>query len=146
MRKDEEPIVAEETFDVPVETVWDAITKVDLMRQWYFDNIPAFEAEVGFETRFDVQSEGRNFLHIWRVKEAVPNRKLTYSWRFQEYPGDSDAVWELFEENGGTRLRLTIVVHEDFPDEDAPELRRDSCVAGWEYFINGRLKEYLAGA
>ena len=143
MRRDEEPIVVEETFEVPVETVWDSITKVDLMRQWYFDNIPEFEAEVGFETSFNIESEGRNFLHLWRVKEAVPNRKIVHTWRFEGYPGDSDAAWELFEEDGGTRLRLTITVHEDFPQE-FPELRRDSCVAGWEYFINGRLKEYLA--
>ena len=144
MKKDEEPIVVEETFAVPVTAVWDSITKVDLMRQWYFDNIPAFEPEVGFETRFNVESEGRSFLHLWRVKEVVPHRKITHSWKYQDYPGDSDAVWELFEEKGGTRLRLTIKVYEDFPD-DIPELRRESCVAGWRYFINGRLKEYLAG-
>ena len=145
MRRDEEPIVVEETFAVPVATVWDSITKADLMRRWYFDNIPAFEAQVGFETSFNIEVEDRSYLHLWRVKEVVPNRKLVYTWRFEGYPGDSDAIWELFEEDGGTRLRLTIEVHQDFPQE-FPELRRDSCVAGWRYFINGRLKEYLAGA
>jgi hypothetical protein len=37
---------------------------------------------------------------------------------------------------------LTVEVLEDFPD-DIPEFRRESCIGGWNYFINHRLKEYL---
>lgn len=145
MKRGDEPIVVEQTFHAPVEAVWNAITQVDLMRQWYFDNIPAFEARVGFETQFNVESEGRDFLHLWRVIEAVPNRKIAYTWRFEDYPGDADAVWELSEEGGGTRLTLTVNVREDFP-EDVPEFTREACIAGWHFFLKGRLKEYLERA
>jgi uncharacterized protein YndB with AHSA1/START domain len=34
MRKDDEPIIVEQTFNTSIETVWDAITKVERMRQW----------------------------------------------------------------------------------------------------------------
>lgn len=63
MKETEEPVIVEQTFDASVETVWNAITVLDQMRQWYFENIPSFRPEVGFETQFDVQNEDRHFLH-----------------------------------------------------------------------------------
>lgn len=142
MKKDDDPVVVEQTYTTSIENVWNAITEIDLMRQWYFDNIPTFKPEVGFETQFNIENEGRNFLHLWRVTEVEPMKKLTYTWKFKEYPGDSYVVWELFGQDNSTTLRLTVVVEEDFPD-DIPEFQRESCVGGWQYFINGRLKEFL---
>jgi uncharacterized protein YndB with AHSA1/START domain len=142
MRKSDEPVIVEQTFAAPPDIVWNAITEIDQMRQWYFENIPAFEPEVGFETQFNVQSESRNFLHMWRVTEVVPGKRITYTWKFAEYPGDSFVVWELFEQDDGTKLRLTVVIEEDFPEE-MPEFKRESCLEGWEYFIGKSLKEYL---
>ena len=69
MRKEDEPIVVEQTFNASIETVWNAITDIDQMRQWYFENIPSFEPKVGFETQFNVQCQGRDFLHMWKVTE-----------------------------------------------------------------------------
>jgi uncharacterized protein YndB with AHSA1/START domain len=112
------------------------------MRSWFFENIPAFKPEVGFETGFDVQSQRRNFHHLWRVTEVIPNRKLTYQWKYREYPGDSFVTFELSTEDGKTKLTLTALVVEDFPD-DIPEFRRESCLAGWTYFIQDRLKTFL---
>jgi uncharacterized protein YndB with AHSA1/START domain len=61
----DEPVVVEQTFNSSTETVWKAITDIDQMHQWYFKNIPEFKPEVGFETQFNVQSQDRNFLHMW---------------------------------------------------------------------------------
>ena len=41
MKASDEPIVVEQTFNADIDTVWKSITEVDLMRQWYFDNIPS---------------------------------------------------------------------------------------------------------
>ena len=142
MKASEDPIVVEQTFDAVPEAVWKAITDIDQMRQWYFENIPDFKPEVGFETSFNVKSGERDFLHMWKVTEVVPGRKISYDWKFESYPGDSYVVFELFKEETGTRLRLTDVVRKDFPD-DIPEFKRESCIGGWEYFRKGRLKEYL---
>ena len=142
MKKTDEPIVVEQTFNASIETVWKAITDIDLMRQWYFENIPSFEPEVGFETQFDVQSESRNFLHLWTVTDVDPPQKIAYRWRYEEYPGDSIVTFQLSEVDGATRLTLTVHVLEDFPD-DIPEFRRESCMEGWHYFIGKRLKAFL---
>lgn len=142
MKTTDEPIVVEQTFNSSIESVWKSISDIGEMRKWYFENIPAFKPEVGFETRFNVQSEERNFLHIWKVTDVQPMKLIKYSWEFEEYPGKSTAAFEISKENNKTKLRLTVEVLKDFPD-DIPEFKRESCRAGWEYFINGRLKDYL---
>ena len=63
-----EPIVVERTYHAPVKAVWEAITNVDKMRQWYFPSLGEFEPEVGFETRFDVWHDDKIFVHIWKVR------------------------------------------------------------------------------
>lgn len=142
MKAGEAPVVVEQILEVRKETVWRAITEIDLMRQWYFENIPDFKAEVGFETQFNVSSGDRNFPHKWHVTEVVPFERLLYDWSYDNYPGDAFVTWELFDEGNSTRLRLSVHVREDFPD-DIPEFTRESCIAGWEYFIKERLKAYL---
>ncbi|MBL4887182.1 MAG: SRPBCC domain-containing protein, partial [Flavobacteriaceae bacterium] len=57
MKHTDPPIIAEQILNAPIGRVWKAITQVDQMHQWFFDNIPSFKAEVGFETQFNVKSE-----------------------------------------------------------------------------------------
>ena len=142
MKVTEAPVNVEETFKVSAEAVWNAITVIDEMREWYFENIPAFEARVGFETQFMVTNEGREFPHMWKVTEVVPLKKISYDWRFAGYPGVGLVTFELTGQGGATTLSLTNAVLEDFPD-DVPEFERDSCLAGWQYFIGQSLRGYL---
>ena len=142
MRAHDEPVIVEQIFDASVDTVWNSITEIDQMRQWYFENIPSFKPEVVFETQFNVQSGDRNFLHKWKVTEVMPLKKITYNWKYEVYPGDSFVVFELFGQNNLTVLRLTHKVLESFP-QDIPEFRRESGVEGWTYFIKQCLKEFL---
>lgn len=142
MKTTDPPVIVEETYEAPVDEVWKALTEIDRMRQWYFDNIPDFAAEVGFETRFVVSNEGRDFPHRWRVTEVEPGRRIVYDWSFDNYPGDGFVEFELSPLESGTHLKLTNGVREEFPD-DVPEFRRESCVGGWQYFLKDRLKSYL---
>jgi len=142
MKKEEEPIIIEETFNVPVETVWNAITQVEQMCKWFFENIPSFKPEIGFETEFNVQNQDRNFLHKWKVTEVEPLKKISYNWKYEDYPGDSFVVFELFNENNKTKLILKHQVTESFP-QDIPEFKRESGIEGWNYFIKNTLKAFL---
>jgi uncharacterized protein YndB with AHSA1/START domain len=142
MRKNEEPIVVEQIFKTSAKTVWNTITSIDQMRQWYFENIPYFKPEVGFETQFNVQGKERNFTHLWKVTKVIPFKMISYNWKYEGISGDSCIKFELSEDNKITKLRLTHKVLEDFPD-DIPEFKRESGVEGWKFFINKRLKEFL---
>jgi len=142
MKTTDKSIIVEQTFNQSIETVWNSITRVELMRQWFFDNIPAFESKVGFETQFNIATPNRNFIHLWRVTEVIPLKKITSNWKYEGYQGDSFVTFELFRENDLTKLKLTTKVVESFP-EDIPEFKRESGLEGWNYFICKKLKEFL---
>lgn len=137
-----DPIIVEQVFSAPRTVVWKAITDKDQMRQWFFEPITDFEPEVGFETEFDVQCEGQNYPHQWKVTEVLPEKKITYDWRYGGYPGNSTVTWELSETPDGTRLKLAHEGHETFP-QDNPVFSRESGEAGWSYFIHESLKAFL---
>ena len=136
------PIIAEQSFNIPIEKVWNAITEVEQMRQWYFDNIPDFRPEVGFETRFNVQSNGMDFMHLWKITEVIPQKKIAYSWNYEDYDGDAWVEFELSEKLNGTELTLSCFGIESFSN-DIPDFTRESCQAGWDYFIKDSLPKFL---
>ena len=142
MKETFEPIIVEQSFNSSITNVWDAITKADQMRQWFFENIESFTPEVGFETQFNVQTPNRNFLHIWKLTEVVPGKKIVCNWKYGGYSGDSFVTFELSEVGNQTKLRLTHEVIENFP-QDIPEFERKSGVEGWNYFIKDSLKKFL---
>ncbi len=45
MKKGDDPIIVEQFFNRSIESVWKAITEVEQMRQWFFENIPEFKRE-----------------------------------------------------------------------------------------------------
>lgn len=137
-----EPIVIETWFAAKPEVVWRAITDPVLMRQWYFEAVEDFRPEVGFETAFDVESGDRVFRHQWKVTDAVPGERITYTWEFEGIAGIGATEWRLTPTDGGTRLTLVNTGLETFPSE-IPEFSPESCRAGWEYFIEGNLSRYL---
>ena len=61
--KNGESIESEVDLPVLMDAAWQAITDLERMRQWYFPMLPDFKAEVGFSVEFNVECEGRNFLH-----------------------------------------------------------------------------------
>jgi len=114
MKKDEQPVEVEQSFNVSTDVIWRAITDLDQMQKWYFDNIPDFKPEIGLKTQFDVNSGERIFRHLWKVIEVIPNKKLVYNWKYEGYAGDSNIIFELFENQNITTLRLTTQVLESY--------------------------------
>ena len=137
-----DPIVVEQTFSAPIAVVWKAITDRDQMRRWFFEPMTDFKPEVGFEAAFDVECEGQNYPHRWKVTEVVADRRIVYDWRYEGYSGDSSVMWELSETPDGTKLKLTHKVREAFP-QDNPIFSRESGVAGWTYLVQESLKDFL---
>ena len=142
MKTTDEPIVVIQEFDTSAENLWNAITKPEEMRTWFFENMNDFKPEPGFKTQFPVKSGERTFTHQWTVMEVIPLKRITLNWRYKEYPGDSFINFDLEQENRSVKLRVTTTVAKDFPDE-IPEFTTESCLGGWKYFICGRLKDYF---
>jgi uncharacterized protein YndB with AHSA1/START domain len=136
-------IMIERTFTVPAEKVWKAITDVNQMKQWYFPQLENFKPEEGFETEFNVHHEGRDYLHIWKVKQVVPLKKISVEWSYGGYPGNSVVSFELFAQGDKTKLVLTHEGIETFNPERYPELAKENFIAGWTQFMDKELKEFL---
>jgi uncharacterized protein YndB with AHSA1/START domain len=137
-----EPFVIERIFDAPVEKVWKAITDKDEMKQWYFD-LEAFKPEVGFEFSFSGEGhKGERYIHHCKITDVVKEQKLRYSWSYEGYEGMSYVCFELFPDNGKTKLRLTHEGLESFPQNN-PDFAKESFTAGWTEIIGKILKEYL---
>ena len=139
------PIVVEQTYKVAVPVVWRAITDAEQMPKWFFESIESFKPEVGFETQFNVHAGGKDYLHVWKVTEVVPNKRIAYTFNFGGYEGEGLVVWELSEVADGTKLTLTHTGIEAFAQfaQDDPAFKRESGEAGWKYFLKESLKGYL---
>lgn len=137
-----EPIVVEQFISRSVGDVWNALTKWDIMIKWYFENIPAFESKVGFETQFPVQSETRTFTHVWKVTGVDEFKSIDCNWSYTEYEGDCNVRFEVEPQHNGTLVRVISTVLSEFPS-DIPEFEPESCRGGWTYFLNERLKPFM---
>jgi uncharacterized protein YndB with AHSA1/START domain len=136
------PITIERIFDAPIAKVWDALTNPNEMKLWYFD-LPGFKAEVGYKFQFTGgQEDGIQYLHLCEVTEIIESKRLTYSWRYDGYAGNSFVTFDLSDENGKTRLNFSHSGIETFP-EDNPDLAKKNFVTGWDHIINISLKDYL---
>src|ERR1700738_2784438 len=100
------PIVKEVLLEASPERVWRALTNREEMKEWYFD-IKQFRPEPGFEFSFYGEKDGEKFLHICRIMEVMPQRKISYTWGYEGKEGESLVSFELFPEGNKTRLRLT---------------------------------------
>ncbi len=134
------PFIIERTYNATADRVWQAITDRDKMEQWYF-KLKEFKPEVGFEFEFEGGPPEKTFLHLCKVTEVIPGKKLTHSWRYDGYEGNSFVTWEIFEEDDKTRVKLTHAGLETFPT--IPEFAKENFVMGWTDILGRMLKEYL---
>jgi uncharacterized protein YndB with AHSA1/START domain len=136
------PFVIERILNASIEVVWKAITEKDQMKQWYFD-LAAFRAEVGFEFEFiGGPEDGIQYQHVCQVTEVIPERKLTYSWRYEGYDGISYVTFELTAEGQSTHIKLTHTGLETFPASN-PDFAKENFAQGWTEIIGSSLKAYV---
>jgi uncharacterized protein YndB with AHSA1/START domain len=135
-------VVVERLLDAPVKKVWDAISNNEAMQKWYF-KLKEFRPEVGFEFEFEGGPPDKSYIHKCKVTEAIPQKKLAYSWRFEGYKGNSVVTFELFPEGDKTKLRLTHSGLDTFVENNNPDLDAHNFAAGWEDIIGRSLKVFV---
>jgi uncharacterized protein YndB with AHSA1/START domain len=137
-----DPLVIERTYDAPIDKVWSALTNNDELQKWYF-KLEEFKPEVGFKFDFlGGPDEGPQYLHLCEITELVEGKKIAYTWRYDNYPGNSTVRWELFDKGEQTLLRLTHEGVHTFA-ENGKDFAKESFQGGWTYFVHTALKDYL---
>jgi uncharacterized protein YndB with AHSA1/START domain len=135
-------LIIERTYNAPIEKVWKAITDKNQMKQWYFD-LDEFRAEKGFRFSFYGEREGIKFLHKCEVLEAEPVTRLSYSWRYEGYPGNSIVTFDLNREsNNKTRLVLTHSGLDSLVDGHT-DFTRDNFAEGWNHIAGESLRNFV---
>ena len=136
------PIVKEIIVNASPSVVWKAITNYEDMLIWYFD-LPGFTPEVGYEFSFFAETaDATKYLHLCVIQEVEVNKKLSYTWKYDGYEGNSLVVFELVPDGPTTLVRLTHSGLETFP-EDNKDLRKENFNGGWEAIIRESLKHYV---
>ena len=135
-------VIVEEIINAPIEKVWQAITNKEKMKQWYF-SLDEFKPILGFEFKFEGEGhKGEKYIHICKVTEVIPNKKLQYSWQYENHVGYSLVTFELFAEEKQTRVKLT---HEGLStfSQDNPDFAIESFTNGWKQLIITSLKKFI---
>jgi uncharacterized protein YndB with AHSA1/START domain len=63
----------------PIQKVWDAITKPELVKKWQFGSDLITDWKVGSDIRFSTEWEGKIFEQWGKVLEVKPNNLIRYS-------------------------------------------------------------------
>lgn len=114
------------TFDAAPARVFDALTRPDLLAQWFAPSdeltvvVDRFEEKVGGSYRIEMRHQkGDVHTAIGEIREIDRPNRLVYTWKWEggEMP-DTLVTWELSADEAGTELVLT---HEQFPNEEAKE-------------------------
>lgn len=136
-----QPIIIETTLHAPVEKIWQALTVNEQMKQWYFQ-LEEFKPEVGFTFQFEGGDDKQTFLHLCRVTEVAPNKKLSHTWQYQGQPEATLVTWELFDEGENTRVKLT---HEGLEKiaHHGPAFAQNNFAEGWNAIIGTSLKNHV---
>jgi uncharacterized protein YndB with AHSA1/START domain len=137
-----QPLIVERTLNAPVSKVWEALTDNEKMKQWYF-KLDSFEPRVGFEFSFTGQgAKGEKYVHLCRITTVEPEKKLSYTWVYQDFPGNSEVSFELFPEGDKTLVRITHTGLETMP-KNHPDFGVESFSKGWNYILGESLKKFV---
>jgi uncharacterized protein YndB with AHSA1/START domain len=124
------------TISVPVEDVWNEITKTGSVQRPLYNTVLDIDLRPGGRLRYSSPDRRRVFV-AGEVLEVDPPRRLRHTHIFAMKPEPPTVVtWELEPVEGGTRVTLT---HAGWTDEHtAPEKHE----AGWREIL-GLLKSEL---
>ena len=128
-------------FPHPTETVWEYLTKPELMEQWLMKN--DFQPIIGFDFQFQtkpIPSLDFDGICYCRVLEIVPFKKLSSSWKCGPGEGkitlDSIVVWKLQPTDKGTEVFLE---HSGFAKEETLDFY-NGFMHGWVEKLNNIAK------
>jgi uncharacterized protein YndB with AHSA1/START domain len=135
-----QPLTKEVILHAPVSRVWGTLTDKEQLKQWCFD-MNAFKPEPGFEFQFYGEKDGTKFLHLCKVLEAEPQKKMKWLWTYKDVPGETYVTFELFPQGDQTGLRLTHDNLESLPQDE--NYAKSNFVEGWNMILGELLPKFL---
>ena len=122
---------------VPVQRVWDEITKRGVVQRSLYNTVLDCDLTPGSRLRYYSPDRSRVFI-VGEVVEVVPLKRFSYTYTFTTWKTGAPTLvtWELAEEAGGCRVTVT---HSGWnTDHKAPH----KTASGWQEIL-GLLKREL---
>lgn len=101
------------TIKASVGKVWDALTKTEIVKQYFFGANQQTDWKVGSPITWTGDYEGKSYIDKGIVREYVPNQRLSYdylsSWSGLEDKPENylQVTYEVKPVEGGTELAIT---------------------------------------
>jgi hypothetical protein len=127
-------------MDVPLQRVWNEITKTGRVQRALFNTVLETDLEPGSLLRYYSPDHKRVFI-VGVVVEVDPPRKFSHTYWFTTWKrgGPTLVTWELVEEAGGCRVTIT---HSGWtPDHDVYE----QTAGGWRQILELLKQELETG-
>ena len=113
----------------PVQKVWDALTKPELVKKWQYGSDLVTDWKVEGDIRFRTEWQGKVFEQWGKILHVLPNKKIMYS-LFAPRPDLEDKPENYFvmsyilsEENG--KVKLEIIQEDNRPGAKQESLQGD---------------------
>jgi len=123
------------TYSHSLETVWEYLTKPELIEQWLGKT--DFQPKVGHKFRFISPYGNHSYCEVLEIN---PFTKLSYSWQknsaINNKPFNSKVVWTLVPKGNGTELQLVHTGFTALEDVIAHEAGWNTCLKQFEERIN----------
>jgi uncharacterized protein YndB with AHSA1/START domain len=128
-------------IDAPAGKVWEALTRPEIIKQYFFNTDIHTDWKVGGPIRFTGEWQGKSYEDRGTVLAFETNRRISYTYwssmsGIEDLPENYVTVtYKLSEEQGKTRLEIT---QDNIPDEKTKEHSEEN----WNKVLNN-LKQLL---
>ncbi len=110
------------TIKATIEKVWDALTKAEMVKQYFFGTELITDWKVGKEIIFQGEWEGKKYKDRGEVLEYVPYKKLAYSY-LSNWSGMEDNpenyLWICYEVNSNGNFTDLTISQSNYDEERA---------------------------
>jgi uncharacterized protein YndB with AHSA1/START domain len=141
-------IVLTRVFDAPRHLVFDAFSKPELLKRWFGPRgwslvVCEVDLKVGGGFRFVMRGpDGREMGMRGVYREIAPPERSVHMESFDDYPGESQVTAVFVEQEGKTRLTVTVL----YPSQEVRDLVIQSGMEHGAAESYDKLAELLASA
>lgn len=137
------PLKIVREFKAPVERVFKAWTDPELMVQWWSpEDIECRDVKadpiVGGAYRIHMVSKDGNHTAYGLYKQIIPNKRLQFTWAWEEKTDFPESVVTVEFENLGKSTRLTLI-HEGIVSQE----EREGHASGWTTCLEKRFAPFI---
>ena len=130
-------------INAPIEKVWEALTKPELVKQWQYGSDLITDWKVGSDIKFRAEWEGKVFEQWGKVLEIIPQQLISYS-LFAPRPGLEDKPenyfimdYKMSKESGGVKLDIIQEDNREGAVQEAPQGEENPVLSALKNLVEG---------